>query len=313
MRKLIILICGLGLLLGWAPPNSCPAASALDNCLVAHAQAPTRAEVDLYPADASVFPTISTFMDVFDASGRFVSGLKPEQVTVSEDDQAVQVRDLNEMVVPLQIAVAINPGPAYGVRDKLGIPTFQNIAQVLSTWAATLPPDTPDDMSLVSLSGPLIAHASAKDWLVSLGGFKPDFKATTPNLQSLQIAIETVAVQAPRVGMKRAVFFITPHMDDPNIDTLVQPLIERAVQSKVRVFVWFTDGDPYTATASAGAFNTLAIQTAGAYFTASPAQPSPDLESYFAPLRRVYSLQYDSAVKTGWIALLERVGENGRR
>lgn len=266
---------------------------------MAHAQSPAQAEVDLYPADASNFPAISTFMDVFDASGRFVSGLKPDQVAVAEDGQALQVRALNEMVVPLQVAVAINPGPAYSVRDKLGIPTFQGIAQVLSTWAAKLPADTPDDMSLVSLSGPLIAHASAKDWLVSLGGYKPDFKATTPNLQSLQIAIETVAVQAPRVGMKRAVFFITPHMDDPNIDTLLQPLIDGAIKSKVRVFVWFTDGELYTTTASAGAFNTLATQTGGAFFTASPAQATPDLESYFAPLRRVYSLQYDSAVRTG--------------
>ena len=99
--------------------------------------------------------------------------------------------------------------------------------------------------------------------------------------------------------MKRAVFFITPHMDDPNIDTLVQPLIQRAVQNHVHVFVWFTDADLYAATTSAAAFNNLAMQTGGAYFSATGAQPYPDPDSYFAPLRRLYSLKYNSKVTTG--------------
>ena len=99
--------------------------------------------------------------------------------------------------------------------------------------------------------------------------------------------------------MKRAVFFITPHMDDPNIDTLIQPLIQRAVQNHIRVFVWFTDADLYAATTSAAAFNTLALQTGGAYFSATGAQPYPNPNSYFAPLRRLYSLQYISRVAAG--------------
>ena len=158
------------------------------------------------------------------------------------------------MVVPLQLTVAINPGPALATRDKLGMERFEGVVAALAAWAQALPADTPDDMSLVTLSGPIISHASARDWLVSLQAFRPDFRDTTPNLQTLQIAIQTVAVQAPRVGMKRAVFFITPHMDDPDIDALMAPLIELAMQNNVRVFVWFTDTELYAATASAMAF-----------------------------------------------------------
>jgi hypothetical protein len=271
----------------------------LDNCFSARAQSEAQAVASLYPADASAFPTISSFMDVFDASGRFVSGLKPEQVTVVEDGQPLKVSSLMEQVVPLQLAVAINPGPALDRKDKQGVQRFAGIVQALGAWAQALPADTPDDMSLVSISGPIISHASAKDWLVSLNAFRPDFRATTPNLQSLQIAIQTVSVQPPRVGMKRAVFFITPHMDDPNVDTLMEPLIQGAINNKVRVFVWFTDTDNYATTASAATFNTLALQTGGAYHSAKELAPYPDPESYFAPLRRLYALQYQSAVKTG--------------
>jgi hypothetical protein len=299
MRRFIVLLLALGLFLAWNTPGGCPAASVLDNCFLARAQSAGQAEADLYPADASTFPTISSFLDVFDATGRFVSGLKPEQVMVSEDGQPLPLSSLTEMVVPLQLAVVLNPSPALGIHDKSGAPRFEGIQNALTAWAQKLPPDAPDDMSFVSISGPIIAHASARDWLVSLSAFHPDFKATTPNLQSLQIGIQTVAVQPPRVGMKRAVFFITPHMDDPNIDTQVQALIQSAIVNRVRVFVWFTDTDLYAATASAAAFNALAVQTGGAFFSGSDTTPFPDPESYFAPLRRLYAFQYESAVKTG--------------
>ena len=283
MHKFLSVLFCLSLALGWGLP----------------VRAQAQAEIDVYPTDASAFPVISTFMDVFDASGRFVSGLKPDQVTVLEDNQPLPLQKLNEMVVPAQIAVAINPGPPLSVRDKQGLPRFQSIVKALNAWAQALPSNTPDDMSLVTIAGPIISHASAKDWQVSLSAYQPDFRATTPNLQSLAIAIDTVAVQTPRVGMKRAVFFITPHMDDRNIDTLIEPLIQRARQNHVRVFVWFADADLYAATTSAAAFNNLALQTGGAYFSATGTQPYPDPDIYFAPLRRLYSLDYLSRVTTG--------------
>ncbi len=284
MRKFLIVFISLILLFGWGVP----------------ARAQGQAEVDLYPADASAFPTVSAFMDVFDASGRFVSGLKAPDVTIIEDGSSLPAAELNEQTVPAQIAVAINPGPALAARDTQGMARFQRVANALDAWAQGLSTQQPDDLSLVTIAGPIIAHASAKDWRVSLDSFQPDFRSTTPNLQSLSIALDTITSQPPRVGMKRAILFITPHMDDPNIDTLVQPLIQRAVKNHVRVFVWFVDADMYAATTSAAAFNTLAMQTGGAFFAAAgnaPQYPNPD--SYFAPLRRVYLLKYNSVATTG--------------
>ncbi len=284
MRKLIIALLGLSLSIGWGLP----------------VRAQGQAEADLYPVDASGFPAVSAFMDVFDASGRFVSALKREDATVLEDGKPLPVQELNEMVVPAQIVLAVNPGPSLGVRDTQGVPRFQRIVNVLGRWAQALPADTPDDMSLVTIAGPVILHASAKDWLVSLNAFQPDFRSTTPNLQSLAIAIDTAAAQTPRLGMKRAVLFITPHMEDANVDALLRPLTHRALQNRVRVFVWFVDADLYAATTSAAAFNDLAMQTGGAYFSATnPSQPLPDPDAYFAPLRRMYSLKYNSAVAAG--------------
>ena len=103
MRRTTILIGILALLLGWSGLGSCPACGVLDNFFLKAALAQSQAQAVLYPADASAFPSISTFMDVFDASGRFVSGIQPGQVTAYEDGQPIPLQTLTETVVPLQL------------------------------------------------------------------------------------------------------------------------------------------------------------------------------------------------------------------
>jgi len=282
MRKFLVAVLSLSLLLGWGLP----------------VRAQGGAEAILYPADVSNFPTVSAFMDVFDASGAFVSGLKPGDVNILEDDKPLPVTALNELNIPIQIVVAVNPGPVLGLRDTTGASRFQWITQALNTWAQARPADQQDDLSLVTLAGAIITHANVKDWLVSLNSFQPDFHSTTPNLQSLSIALDTAVAQGAHSGTKRAVLFITPHMDDPNIDTELQPLIQRAIQNRIHVFVWLVDLDTYQATTSAAAFSQLAQQTDGAYYFSS-SKDFPDPESYFAPLRKLYSLKYVSAVSAG--------------
>jgi hypothetical protein len=263
---------------------------------LAQTQSPS---ADLYPPDVSAFPSVSALLDVYDSNRVFVSGLRPEAVTVMEDGNPIPASELTEMAVPLQLVVAVNPGPPLDVRDSQGLSKYQRLTQVLSAWAQARPPDLPDDISLVSLSGPVIAHSNANDFRASLNSFQPDFRASVPNLQSLSIAIDTVSAQTPRSGMKRAILFITPHMDDPNIDSAIMPYIERAIQNRIRVFVWFVDLDSYFVTTSAAAFNMLAMQSGGSMFGYSGVEQFPDPEAYFSPLRRVYALKYNSQLTTG--------------
>lgn len=280
MRRLSVLLICLGLILGLVP--------------LAHAQGQPTAE--LYPADASAFPTISALLDVFDANKIFASGLKPEAVTVFEDGQPLPASSLTELAIPLQLVVAVNQGPALDARDKTGFSRFQRVSQVLIGWAQTRPADLPDDFSLVSQAGPVISHAGAADFVVSLNAFQPDLRAAVPNLQSLGIAIETVSQQTPRLGMKRAILFITPHMDDANIASAIQPYIQQAKERNIRVFVWFVDAEMYFFTTSAAAFNTLAMESGGSMAGYSGLERLPDPEAYFAPLRRVYALSYQSQI-----------------
>ncbi len=274
----------------------------LSGCLLAasstFASAQTAAYAEIISIDAQTFPQVSALLDVYNAEGGFISGLEPSALTVYEDGSARPVDSITQSSVPVQIVVAINPAPALDMRDSSGTARFTRVVESLGIWANAQPPESNDDMSLVSLSGALITHGTVNDWLVSLNSFKPDFRKSTPNLNTLISAMDTATLPTDQVGMKRAVLFITPSIDDPNIDNTIAPLIKRAVESKVRVFVWFVGAEDEFASASANAFKSLAIQTNGSFTAFSGIEPLPDLNAAFEPLRHIYSLTYTSALTT---------------
>ncbi|MCB9109810.1 MAG: FHA domain-containing protein [Anaerolineales bacterium] len=280
MRKFLIPLITISLLLGVGIP--------------AYAQGQTAASVIVYNVDTSTFPTITGFVDVIDSNGIFASGLKPEAVSIIENGQPLPADAFTELAIPLQLVVAFNQGEALDARNANGISRFQRVAQVIAQWAQSRPPDLPDDLSLVSQAGPVINHASPADFIVGLQGFQPDMRTATPNLQSLSAALDVVSAQTPRIGVKRAVLFITPQMGDPNLASALEPLIQRAIENRIRVFVWYVDANTTFTTTSAAIFNNLAIQTGGSMFQFSGEERFPDPEVYFAPLRRIYNLSYTS-------------------
>ena len=285
MRKFLTLLFSLSLLLSAAPSVN------------VYAQQ-NSATADLYTADISAFPEVSALLDVFDSQKFFASGLKPEAVSVIEDGATLPVDSLTEMAIPLQMVVAVNQGTPLDARNTNGISRFQRVSQVLAQWAQSRPADLLDDYSLVSQAGAVINHASPADFTIGLIGFQPDFRASIPNLQSLAIAIDTVSAQTPQMGMKRAILFITPQMDDVNLASSLEPFIQRAVENNIRIFIWYVDANTTFATTSAAAFNNMAIQTGGTMFQFSGEERFPDPEAYFSPLRRIYKLTYTSRLKT---------------
>ncbi len=262
------------------------------------ARAQGAAIAELSFVDAQGFPTVTALLDVFDEQGQPVTDLGLEDVTILENGQPRSVSELVESTPPVQIVVAINPGPAFAVRDGQGIERIRRVKEVLAGWAGAQPVNDPDDLSLVSIAGPIITHAKPDAWAVSLNAFQPDFRSTTPNLQLLSIALNTVNEGTSLPGMKRAILLVTPRIDDANIDLLLKEVGEQALASKVRIFVWFVDASLYFNTPSATAFKALALQTGGDYFAYSGLEALPDPELYFSPLRHVYSLRYNSTLTT---------------
>ena len=108
--------------------------------------------------------------------------------------------------------------------------------------------------------------------------------------------MDTALDYTQQVGMKLAVLFITPHMEDPALEEALTNIGLRAAGGRVRIIVWFVDADLYFNHPSALLFQALAAQTGGAYATFNGLGSLPDPETYFAPLRRVYQLTYASGL-----------------
>ena len=260
------------------------------------ASAQTSAYAEISAPDASAFPKVSALLDVYDASGQFVAGLKPSAVAALEDGNPRPVQELTENPIGAQIVIGVNPGPALDVRDGEGISRYQRVQQMLGGWAQARPADAGDNLSLVTIAGPLIAHTTPEAWLASFVAFQPDFRATTPNIQSLALSLDAALAATPQVGMKRAILFITPHMEDPALEAALKTIGERALASRTRINIWLVDGERYFAHPSALLFQSLAAQTGGGYMAFSGRETLPDPETYFVPLRRVYRLTYASAL-----------------
>ncbi len=263
--------------------------------LPAQAQTST-GNVFLYPLEAGGFPTISGMFDAFDAEGRFLSGLQKGELVVQEGAHTFPPETLEEQTRPLQLVVAINPGPALGIRDAQGITRFEKVALALRTWAQSRPANSEDRLSLVSIGGVIIGMANYLDWANGLNAFRPDFLRTTPNLQVLNLAFETLSQHPMVSGGKRAILLITPHMEQAGIELTMKSFAERARQENVRVFVWIVDAELYFTHVSSQAFQVFAFESGGRRFLYSGNEEFPDPESWFEPLRHVYLFSYRSQV-----------------
>ncbi len=259
--------------------------------------AQTTAYAEIGAPDTSDFPTISVALDVYDASGQFVSGLGPKDLAALEDGNPRPVQELAEEPIGAQIVIGVNPGPALDVRDGQGVTRYQKIQQALGVWAQARGQEEPlDDLSLVTIAGPLIAHTAPESWLTSFTAFQPDFRATTPNITSLALSLDVALTDASQLGMKRAILFITPHIEDPELETALAAAAVRAMESRTRISIWMVDGEQFFNHPSAALFQTLATQTGGGFFAYSGRETLPDPETTFAPLRRVYRLTYASSI-----------------
>ncbi len=263
------------------------------------ASAQTSAYAEISAPDASAFPKVSALLDVYNDAGQFVGGLEPSALTALEDGTPRRVQELTEEPLGAQIVIGVNLGPALDVRDGEGVTRYQRVQQALGVWAAeerARPAEAGDDLSLVTIAGPLIAHTTPEAWIASFAAFQPDFRATTPNIQSLALSLDAALANTPQVGMKRAVLFITPHMEDPALEAALQTIGERALASRTRITIWLVDGEQYFEHPSARLFQSLAAQTGGGFLTFSGREDIPDPETYFAPLRRAYRLTYASSL-----------------
>ena len=258
-------------------------------------------QVRVAPIEITSFPKVMTYLDVRDAEGNFVYGLEPGDIEVLEDEGARPVSELNLLRPGVQLVLAINPGPAFGIRDAQGSSRYDYVVQALQSWASGRQDDSMDDLSLVASDGVEATHLDGvEDWLSALESYPLDARVAVPNFDSLGRALEIAVDPTVRPGMGRAILLITA-LPDEDIAAGLQSMAARASQRGVRIFVWLIASAEQFATSGAIQLTEMAVQTGGILFPYSGVEDIPSPEEYLEPLRSAYFLAYDSAVATSGI------------
>lgn len=262
--------------------------------------------------ETDAFPRISLYMGVYDQQGGFIHNLKPEHVTILEDNTDIPICEMNLLYPGAQVVVAITPGSTFGIRDARGSSRYDYIVSALQKWVEGHKASNPDDLSLLITNGPEVTHLENADaWLSTLQGFKPEGFEITPSLDTLGRALEIASDRARRPGMGRAILWITAPLQQ-DLLTALQGLITRYNQQGIRLFIWLVASAEQFLTPSAKQLAELATQSGGAFFAFSGSETIPSLEEYLEPLRNVYFLSYNSRITTSGVhqvAIQVRTGE----
>lgn len=243
--------------------------------------------------NTDAFPKMTTYLEVRDEGGRFVSGLKAGEVTILEDEKTLAVDELTALTPGVQWVVAINPSTAFAPRDSQGKSRYDDVAAALVAWAVSNTSQT-DDLSLLMNGMENVTHlTNPMAWADAVAAAPSDHRNATSNLQLLAQAISLAAASPVREGMGRAVLFITPNPEQNEVATL-ESLGQQAQDSGVRLFVWMVTSEAYFTTQPAVALQQIAFSTGGQFFAYSGTEPIPDPETYLEPLRHIYALSYSS-------------------
>jgi hypothetical protein len=169
-------------------------------------------ELNLSLLDTSAFPTISFYLEPTDSQGQIVSDLKPDQISILEDNRALKPESVTQLPRGVQFTVAVNTLPALSNQAN-GSDPFSAIRQDLLSWAAGQSAEF-GDFSLAGNTGlQMIRSRDPREWSAALDAYRPDLTQEQPGLFALTTAMDLAAEQNALDKFKPAVLFITPPLD----------------------------------------------------------------------------------------------------
>ena len=271
----------------------------------------TIAYAEISQPDLSAFPKVITYLDAFDADGLFLDGLRQNEITILENGQPKQPTKLAALNTPLNFTLAINSSPSLSIRDATGNSRYTKVINHLEEWVDQLPAENRDGMSLVWNGGVVASQMGAGAWKQKLTEFDPQLSKSTSSLAALSFALDVAQNTPTSVGVKKAILLVSGHLTNADSAGLAD-LVSRANQAKVRVFVLAVDAPDYYTTPGIQELFNLALNTGGQYQTYSGEEKIVYPEKWFAPLRSVYELTYETDLRqAGDVAFSVQVDHNG--
>ena len=243
------------------------------------------------------FPMVTGILDIRDGSGAFVSILNPNQVAITENGVSVPIQSLERLDVGVQVVVAVNLSPRFGVYYEEGTKIYEKIYSDLSAWGNELATDE-YDLSFITNEGINSKHRSVpREWLRAVDLYEPDYDNGRINLDVLFTAINVASEETPREGMGKVVLYFTSIIEE-QYDENLNNLVDQAISNDVVVYPIFVDSNAYLETDETLNIRRLAEQTGGEMLYFADTEKMSAIDSILAPYGEAYIFGYNSTVKT---------------
>lgn len=277
------------------------------------ASAQTTGSARLSPPLTDNFPSVRVFLDVRDDVGRRVTGLRPADIRLTEDQAGVTDLALAEVQVGVRQIFVLNTSDGLRVRDTGGRSRFDVVRQSLLDWwrGREASPVGVDDLTLVAAEGTLALHApSAAELAARLDAFRPTFEQPAASLDLLMAALRGPASDANPPGRPTHILFATGLIETPR-DLPVAAAVRLANQTGSAIHILLLGPASALDLPAAASLRLLAQSTGGEFLLLEPGADLTALGTRIAGQRLQYQLTYTSPAKTSGTHSLQAVVEQG--
>ncbi|MHB8807578.1 MAG: FHA domain-containing protein [Anaerolineaceae bacterium] len=262
--------------------------------------------------DLSQFPSLTTYVDVYDSQNNFVSDLAADQFTLQENGAERTINEATRVEPGLHTILALNLGPTLSNKVNEDTTRYEDIIFILTSWLDNLQSQASNLYSFTSNERAIIQHSSdPQELLQALQTYQPNLYNFEADQTSLTYAID-VASQEPQLAnhAKQAILYITPLPIDSELDQ-IPILAARAADIGIPVYVWLVANETSSNSQAADALRDLAETTGGQFFLYNEKVEAPNPETYLSALRYTYRLRYTSAINQSGFHRIKVTVERG--
>lgn len=262
--------------------------------------------------DLSQFPSITTYVDVYDSQNHFVGNLNADQFTLQENGQERTINEATRIEPGLHTILALNLAPTLSNKITTDTTRYEDIIFILSSWLGNLQSQASNLYSFTSNERAFIQRSGdPQELLQTLQTYQPNLYNFEADQTSLSYAID-VAAQEPQLAnnAKQVIFYITPLLLDSELDQ-IPILAARAADIGIPVYVWLIANETSSNSQAADALRNLAKTTGGQFFLYNEKVEAPDPETYLSALRYTYRLRYTSAINQSGFHHIKVLVERG--
>ena len=247
--------------------------------------------------DLSQFPSMTTYVDVYDAQDNFVGNLTTDQFTLEEDGEERTINEATRIEPGLHTILALNLAPS--LNNKVGEDTtrYEDIINILTSWLDPLQRNASNLYSFASNEKALLQRSSSTQELQqTLQSYQPNLYNYEADLESLNYALNIAAQETQSTNhAKQAILYITPLPNDNDLDE-IPILAVQAADMGVPVYIWLVAKEASSNSQAAETLRDLAESTGGQFFLYDEEAEAPDPEDYLSALRYTYRLRYTSDI-----------------